>query len=110
MKRNNRTYILSVNSTQMKELGFKYDFEIQDYIYKFPVFLSKKKEPLIFCRLGVDEETKQIYFNVCNVDGTLYAAFYNRYYGKSKVLEVIDKNIKKEFKKLGVKESGEKIH
>ena len=104
MKRNNRTYILSVNLTQMKELGFKYDYEIQDYIYKFPVYKSKKNEPLIFCRLGVDEETKQIYFNVCNVDGTLYAAFYNRYYGKSKVIKVIDKNIKKEFKKLGVQE------
>ena len=102
MKRNNRTYILNINSTQMKELGFKYDFELQDYIYKFPVYKSKKNEPLVFCKLGIDEETKRVFFNICNVDGTLYTPFYNREYGKSKVVEVIDKNIKKEFKKLGV--------
>lgn len=102
MKNGNRTYILSVNSIQMKELGFKYDFELQDYIYKFPVYKSKKNEPLIFCKLGIDEETKRVYFNICNVDDTLYTPYYNREYGKSKVVEVIDKNIKKEFKKLGV--------
>lgn len=104
MKRNNKSYILSVNSTQMKEMGFKYDFEIQDYIYKFPVYKSKKNEPLIFCRLGVDEETKKIFYNVCNADGSLYASFYDRKYGKSRVIDVIDKNIKKEFQKLGIKE------
>lgn len=102
MKNGNKTYILSVNSTQMKELGFKYDYELKDYIYKFPVYKSKKNEPLIFCKLGIDEETKRVYFNICNVDDTLYTPYYNREYGKSKVVEVIDKNIKKEFKKLGV--------
>ena len=98
----NRTYILSVNSAQMKELGFKYDFELQDYIYKFPVYKSQKKEALVFCKLGIDEETKKVYFNICNTDETLYAPFYDRYYGKSKVVEVIDKNISKEFNKLGI--------
>ena len=102
MKRNNKTYILSVNSTQMKELGFRYDYIIKDYIYQFPVYKSKKNEPLVFCKLGVDEETKKVYFNVCNADGTLYNPFYDRYYGKSNVVKVIDKNIEKEFKKLGV--------
>lgn len=105
MTKHNRTYILSVNSTQMKELGFRYDYEIQDYIYKFSVYKSQKKEPLVFCKLGVDEETRQIYFNVCNTDGTLYAPFYDRYYGKSDVVKIINKNITKEFKKLGVIEN-----
>lgn len=103
MNKNNKTYILSVNSTQMKEMGFKYDYGIQDYIYKFPVYKSKKfNSPLIFCKLGVDEETKKVFYNICNLDGTLYAPFYDRQYGKSNVVEVIDKNIEKEFKKLGV--------
>lgn len=104
MKKHNRTYILNITPEKMKELGFKYDFELQDYIYKFPVYLSKKKEPLVFCKLGIDEDTKQVYFNICNVDGTLYTPYYNRDYGKSKVVEVIDKNVSKEFKKLGVEE------
>ena len=102
MKNGNKTYILSVNSTQMKELGFRYDYEIQDYIYKFPVYKSKKNEPLIFCKLGVDEDVKRVYFNVTNKDGTLYAPYYDRQYGKSMVVEMIDKNIQKEFKELGV--------
>ena len=105
MNRNNKTYILSVNSTKMKELGFRYDFELQDYIYKFPVYLSKKQEPLVFCKLGIDKETNKVFYNVCNIDGTLYTPFYDRYYGKSKVVEIIDKIILKEFKKLGLKEA-----
>ena len=104
MKNGNKSYILSVNSTQMKELGFRYDYIIKEYIYQFPVYKSKKNEPLVFCKLGVDEETKKVYFNVCNADGTLYNPFYDRYYGKSNVVKVIDKNIEKEFKKLGVVE------
>ena len=102
MKKNNKSYILSVNSAQMKELGFKYDYIIKDYIYQFSVYKSQKKEPLVFCKLGIEEETKRVFFNVCNPDGSLYTPFYNREYGKSKVVEIIDKNIKKEFKKLGV--------
>lgn len=105
-KNNNKSYILSVNSAQMKELGFRYDYEIHDYIYKFPVYKSKKKEPLIFCRLGVDEETKRVFFNICNPDNSLYTPFYNREYGKSKVVEVIDRNVQKEFRKLGVEKNG----
>ena len=101
---NNKTYILSATHSQMKELGFKYDYEIQDYIYKFPVYKSKKHEPLVFCKLGVDEEIKRVFYNVCNSDGTLYTPFYDRYYGKSDVVKVIDKNILKEFRKLGIKE------
>ena len=101
---NNKSYILSVNSAQMKELGFRYDYEIQDYIYKFPVYKSKKNEPLVFCKLGVDEETKRVFYNVCNTDGTLYTPFYDRYYDNSEVVKAIDKNIEKEFKKLGVAE------
>lgn len=102
MKKNNKTYILSVNSTQMRGLGFKYDYIIKDYIYQFPVYKSQKKEPLVFCKLGVDEETKQVFFNVCNPDSSLYTPYYNRECGKSTVVEVIDKNIEKEFEKLGV--------
>ena len=67
MNKNNKTYILSVNSTQMKEMGFKYDYGIQDYIYKFPVYKSKKfNSPLIFCKLGVDEETA--YEDSCKIE------------------------------------------
>lgn len=104
MKKHNRTYILNITSQEMKDLGFKYDFELQDYIYKFPVYLSQKKEPLVFCKLGIDEETKKVFFNVCDTNGGLYTPYYNREYGKSKVVEVIDKNIRKEFTRLGIKE------
>lgn len=31
MKKHNKSYILNLNSQEMKELGFKFDFEIQDY-------------------------------------------------------------------------------
>ena len=106
MKKHNKTYILSLSKQEMKDLGFKYDFEIQEYIYKFPVYKSSKNEPLIFCKLGIDEENNKVFFNVCDLSGELYTSYYNREYGKPNfVVETIDRNIEKEFKKLGVKEN-----
>ena len=39
------------------------------------------------------------------MNGNIYPSYYNREYGKSEVLPIIDKNIAREFRKLGIVES-----
>ena len=101
-KQNDKTYTLNLTSDEMKELGFKYDFELQEYAYMFPVYnrKSKNKKDSIICKLGINEETKQVWINVYNSNGRLYPSYYNRQYGKSNIIPIIDKNIKTEINKL----------
>ena len=100
-KNRNKTYKLNISNQDMKQKGFRYDFLLQEYAYEFPVYKYNKK-PTIVCKLGVDNDTNNIWFNVYDIKGNLYPPYYNREYGKSKVIDIIDKNITKEFRKLGI--------
>ncbi len=97
-----RQYKLDIDRNQMKKLGFRYDHDIEDYVYKFPVY-RHKEIPLIYCKLGIDDETKRVWFNVCNSDGRLYASYYNGEYGKNDIVNDIEKAIFKELNKLDIK-------
>lgn len=96
-------YKLNVIKEEKKELGFRYNFDLDDFIYEFPVYKFKGRTSII-CKLGVDNETNDVWFNIYDISGYLYPAYYNRKYGKSKIVSIIDKNIEKELIKLGVKE------
>lgn len=100
-KTKNKTYRLHITKQEKKDLGFKYDFLLQDYVYIFPVFVHNNK-PLLVCKLGVDDETSEVWFIVCDMRGETYHPYYNREYGKSDILDIIDKNITKEFRRLGI--------
>ena len=95
-------YILELSLEQKRKIGFHFDPILQEYVYKFPVYKYKNK-PTIICKLGINEEINEVWFNVYKINGDLYTGYYNREYGKSKIYPVIDKNIIKELKKLGAK-------
>lgn len=94
-------YRLDVTKEEMKKLGFRYDNEFDDYIYKFPVY-KYNKIPILFCKIGIDEETKHIWFNVYDNNG-LYMPYYNDEYGKNTLIPLIEERIEKEFSKLGIR-------
>ncbi len=96
-------YKLDITKVQKKKFGFRYDHSVDDYTYIFPVYKYKGIVPTIYCKLGVDEETKIVWFNVCDDNDRLYAPYYNDEYGKNLIVQDIEKIIIKEFKKLGVK-------
>lgn len=94
-------YKLNITRGQMKNLGFRYDHDLDDYIYKFPVYKCDKV-PLIFCKLGIDEETNRVWFNIYDANNTLYAPYYDNEYGKNALINIIDNKINQELKRLGV--------
>ena len=94
-------YKLNIDRNQMKKIGFSYDHELEDYIYKFPVY-KYNKVPLLFCKLGIDEETNRVWFNICDANNTLYAPYYNGEYGCNSIISDIEKVISSELNKLGV--------
>lgn len=86
----------------LKDKGFKYNYQEKYYTYDFPVYRYKRK-PLIFCKVFIYEEDKTVRFEIVDANNNLYASYYNREYGKNELLENIDSAIRKEFMKLGIK-------
>ena len=97
-----KRYTLDLTYKEQKELGFKYDPKLNDYVYEFPVYLYKGK-PNIICKLGTDEDNNEVWYHICDIKGNIYAAYYVRDYGKNEVVSIIDKNIEKQLKRLGAK-------
>ena len=97
----NTQFELDLALSQMKDQGFKYDPSIEDYVYKFAVY-KYKKQPLIFCKIGIDEDTKQVWYTVCDINNITYVPFYDREYGVNYMILNIEKIILQELKKLGV--------
>ncbi len=97
-------YKLTLTKDQMRKIGFRYDFDVDDYVYKFPVQINKGV-PLLFCKLGIFENSDDIWFNVYNADESLYHSYYDRNYGRNDIVKEIDKRILKELKKIGAKKT-----
>lgn len=94
-------YKLDITKEEMKKLGFRYDSEYDGYVYRFPVY-KYNKIPILFCKIGIDEETKQVWFRVCDNNG-LYMSYYNEEYGRNKLVPLIEEQIEKEFSRIGVR-------
>lgn len=88
-------YKLNISKNDMKKIGFRYDYELDDYVYRFPVY-KYGKATVLFCKLSVDEDTGNVWFNVYDSNG-LYMAFYNREYGSNSMIPEIESAILKEF-------------
>ena len=93
---------LDLSQSEYKKY-FKYDFKLGEYLYTFPVY-SCNHEPVLFCKMGVDKETSEVFYQVCDSYGRLYPAYYNRCYSSNnRVVSLIDKKINAKFRQLGVK-------
>ena len=96
-------FCLDLSKTKLKELGFRYDSKLECYIHKFPIY-KYKKQPVIFCKIGINEEDNySIWYNICEANDTLYAGYYNEEYGHNNLIDKIDKSILHKLKDLGAK-------
>lgn len=66
------------------------------YSYRFPVY-KYKKDILLWCLIYIDLEEKNFSVNVVkSYNNSTYPAFYNRKYGKNRMVESIDRKIKQQ--------------
>lgn len=99
-------YILKATSNELRDKGFRYNYQNKYYTYDFPVYRYKRRV-LITCKVVVYEDDNSVNFTVLEANGNLCATYYNRDLGKNLNAEIIDKNINREFKRLGIKKVGE---
>lgn len=99
----------NTSEDNLKKLGFRYDKltsnnEYTNYIYRFPVYKYNSKT-LLECKLTLNINTKIITVDVYQESGLIYRQFYHSEYGsKEPIIEIINNNILKEFKKLHIKQ------
>lgn len=100
-------YKLNLTPQERKEIGFQYDENLDTYVYEFPVYRFRNKA-LLVCKINIEDETNLVIANVYNKSTKeLYSAYYNRTFGKSKVVEKIDQCIIEKLKSLGAEEVSE---
>ena len=100
-KSKKKRVFLNLTKQQQKLVGFKYDYDLKEYIYKFPVYRAKDSgKATLFCKLGINDETNEVWTDVFSTTGQLYTSYYRREGVKSDVIKKVDKNIKKELDKL----------
>lgn len=61
MDRLGKRYKLDISKNEMKRLGFRFDYELDDYVYKFPVY-RYGRIPVLFANL--DFMKKQIIYGL----------------------------------------------
>jgi hypothetical protein len=84
----------NVTKEMLRDNNFKYIDG--DYSYRFPV-IKYKKNPIIWCNILVNMEQNWCGFNVTDSNFNTYPAYFNRKYGGvNKVVETIDKKIKRQ--------------
>ena len=101
--------ISDTSEDHLKELGFRYDRatsdnDITNYTYKFSVYEYGGKS-LLDCVLLVNVGTKLVTVNVYQENGSIYRPFYYTDFGrKDTIVDIINGNVKKEMRKLGIKQ------
>lgn len=96
---------LDISRGQMKKIGFRYDHELDGYIYRFPVY-KYRNVPLLFCWLGIDEDTRTVWHDIYDSNGTLYPPYYDRGYGQNEIIPQIEDMVLAELDRLGAVKVG----
>jgi hypothetical protein len=105
-------HIKDFNEDYLKSKGFAYDYEASN---DENIVLSRRSTVWKYNGKPIIEVTIIIYSNknvrlhVYNCNKTPYSAWYNRCYGKNKIVNSIDCFINREFKKLGIKSNVSKV-
>ena len=96
-----KNVLKEITKDKAEKLGFKFSPVNDCYTLKFPVYTTKDNKPIIFCNIEIDCKTGEVSLNIYDDNNILYSPYYNREYGRSKVVRTIDRNIKKQLKKFG---------
>ena len=85
-----------VTKNILKKFGFHYDYRNNHYVYTESLY-----KDIITLQVSIDEEQSWISYTVMDNDHEcIYAPYYNTEFGKNKLINKFDKNIKKILKRM----------
>ena len=92
-----------LQKNQFRYKSYLSEYEDEVYTYIFPVYFYRQTAT-IECEIAVSATSGAVNVNVYNAGiKELYAAYYNRDFGKYEIIESIDTRINKKLTELGIK-------
>lgn len=97
---------ITLSTEQLRSMGFR-QISPDSYLYRFGT-LNYNGKPTIECEITMNsselnENEKNMVINVYDTHHNFYAPYYNREYGNNRNVNTIERSIKRELTKLGIK-------
>jgi len=98
MKQFDKMRLLSKNFREVHSVDNRNDYSLRFPLHKY------KKWTILECELIVNADNGDVNMKVLDENRNIYAPFYNSEYGKSDLLELVNRKILNKFKELGIVE------
>ena len=107
---NNKYYISYPTPYHLRQLGFHYSIDNENYSLTFPI-LRYKGRPTLLCKLVYNIVDNNLLYDIINTNNELLALYYDREYGDAReFIEKIDSIVDRRMKAMGFKKKKKQVN
>ena len=107
---NNKYYIPYPTPYHLRQLGFHYSIDNENYSLTFPI-LRYKGRPTLLCKLVYNIVDNNLLYDIINTNNELLALYYDREYGDAReFIEKIDSIVDRRMKAMGFKKKKKHVN
>lgn len=107
---NNKYYIPYPTPYHLRQLGFHYSIDSENYILTFPI-LRYKGRPTLLCKLVYNIVDNILSYDIINTNNEPLALYYDREYGNAEeFIKKIDSIVDRKMKAMGFKKQKKHVN
>lgn len=107
---NSNYYVPYPTPYHLRQLGFHYLIDNENYSLTFPI-LRYKGRPTLLCKLVYNIVDNKLLYDIINTNNELLALYYDRKYGNAKeFIKKIDSIVDRKMKTMGFKKKKKHVN
>ena len=107
---NSNYYVPYPTPYHLRQLGFHYLIDNENYVLTFPI-LRYKGRPTLLCKLVYNIVDNKLLYDIINTNNELLALYYDREYGDAReFIEKIDSIVDRKMKAMGFKKKKKQVN
>ena len=107
---NSNYYVPYPTPYHLRQLGFHYLIDNENYSLTFPI-LRYKGRPTLLCKLVYNIVDNKLLYDIINTNNELLALYYDREYGDAReFIEKIDSIVDRKMKAMGFKKKKKQVN
>ena len=107
---NNKYYFPNPTPYHLRQLGFHYSIDSENYILTFPI-LRYKGRPTLLCKLVYNIPDNELHYDIINSNNELLALYYDREFGNARdYIKKIDSIVDRKMKAMGFKKQKKHVN
>lgn len=107
---NSNYYIPYPTPYHLRQLGFHYSIDNENYILTFPI-LRYNGRPTLLCKLVYNIVDNILMYDIINTNNELLALYYDREYGNAEdYIKKIDSIVNKRIRAMGFKKKTKQVN